>query len=66
MVAHEPTQQALIPALSDEHLELQRMVRNFAQKEILPIAAEHDESGEFPLETIKKMGAMGLMGIEVP
>ncbi|MCL4251908.1 MAG: acyl-CoA dehydrogenase family protein [Anaerolineae bacterium] len=56
----------MIPALSDEHLELQRMVRNFAQKEIAPIATEHDESGEFPLETIKKMGAMGLMGIEVP
>jgi len=66
MVAHELSQQALIPALSDEHLELQRMVRNFAQKEIAPIAAEFDESGEFPLETIKKMGAMGLMGIEVP
>ncbi|MCL4880200.1 MAG: acyl-CoA dehydrogenase family protein [Anaerolineae bacterium] len=40
--------------------------RNFAQKEIVPIAAEYDESGEFPLDTIKKMGAMGFMGIEVP
>src|SRR6185295_3972876 len=49
-----------------EHLALQQIVRNFAQKEIIPIAAEFDESGEFPLDTIKKMGAMGLMGIEVP
>jgi len=52
--------------LTDEHLALQDTVRKFAQKEIVPIAAEFDESGEFPLDTIKKMGAMGLMGIEVP
>ncbi|MEZ4670568.1 MAG: acyl-CoA dehydrogenase [Anaerolineae bacterium] len=52
--------------VTDEHLALQDTVRKFAQKEIIPIAAEHDESGEFPLDTIKKMGKMGLMGIEVP
>ncbi len=52
--------------LTDEHLALQDTVRKFAQKEIVPIAAEFDESGEFPLDTIRKMGAMGLMGIEVP
>src|SRR5512141_2562624 len=40
--------------------------RDFAQKEIVPIAAEFDESGEFPHATIKKMGGMGFMGIEVP
>jgi alkylation response protein AidB-like acyl-CoA dehydrogenase len=40
--------------------------RDFAKNEIAPIAAEHDESGEFPHATIKKMGAMGFMGIEVP
>lgn len=52
--------------LTDEHLALQDAVRKFAQKEIVPIASEFDESGEFPLDTIKKMGGMGLMGIEVP
>jgi alkylation response protein AidB-like acyl-CoA dehydrogenase len=52
--------------LTEEHLALQDAVRKFAQKEIVPIAAEYDESGEFPLDTIKKMGSMGLMGIEVP
>jgi alkylation response protein AidB-like acyl-CoA dehydrogenase len=52
--------------MTDEHKQLQRMVRDFAQNEIVPIAAEYDESGEFPMDTIKKMGAMGLMGIEVP
>ena len=58
--------QTLIPQLTEEHEALRRMVRDFAQNEIAPIAAEFDESGEFPLETIKKMGQLGLMGIEVP
>ncbi|MDZ4769473.1 MAG: acyl-CoA dehydrogenase family protein [Chloroflexota bacterium] len=58
--------QSLIPILTDEHEALRRAVREFCAKEVAPIAAEYDESGEFPLETIKKMGAMGLMGIEVP
>jgi alkylation response protein AidB-like acyl-CoA dehydrogenase len=52
--------------LSDEHRMIRDMARDFAQKEIAPIAAHHDETGEFPHETINKMGAMGFMGIEVP
>jgi len=47
-------------------LSIQSVARDFAQKRIAPIAAEFDKSGEFPLETIKEMGALGLMGIEVP
>ena len=56
---------ALFP-LSDEHKMIRDTARDFAKNEIAPIAAEHDESGEFPHATIKKMGAMGFMGIEVP
>jgi alkylation response protein AidB-like acyl-CoA dehydrogenase len=52
--------------LSDEHQMIRQAARNFAQNEIAPIAAEYDESGEFPLQTIQKMGQMGFMGIEVP
>ncbi|MFV1950226.1 MAG: acyl-CoA dehydrogenase [Anaerolineales bacterium] len=52
--------------LSDEHKMIQKAARDFAEKEIKPIAAEFDESGDFPSETIKKMGEMGFMGIEVP
>ena len=52
--------------LSDEHRMIQDMARDFAQKEIAPIAAEHDETGEFPYETVAKMGAQGFMGIAVP
>ena len=52
--------------LTAEHLQLQRTVRDFANREIVPIAGSFDETGDFPLETIKKAGALGLMGIEVP
>ncbi len=52
--------------LSEEHKMIRDAAREFAQKEIVPIAAEFDESGEFPYKTIMKMGEMGFMGIEVP
>lgn len=51
---------------TDEHEALQTMVRRFAQDKIKPIAEHFDESGEFPMATIKEMGRLGLMGIEVP
>ena len=56
---------ALYP-LSDEHKMIRDAARDFAQKEIVAVAAEFDESGEFPRETIKKMGEMGFMGVEIP
>jgi alkylation response protein AidB-like acyl-CoA dehydrogenase len=52
--------------LNTEHKMLRDAARDFAQREIAPIAAEFDENGEFPYKTIKKMGSMGFMGIEVP
>jgi alkylation response protein AidB-like acyl-CoA dehydrogenase len=52
--------------LTEEHKMLRDAARDFAQKEIAPIAAEFDESGEFPHATIKKMGELGFMGIEIP
>lgn len=58
--------QGLSLTLTPEHEMIRQTAREFAQREIAPIAAEYDESGEFPYETIKKMGALGLMGIEVP
>jgi len=52
--------------LSDEQRMIRDMARDFAQNEISPIAAHHDETGEFPHETIMRMGEQGFMGIEVP
>jgi alkylation response protein AidB-like acyl-CoA dehydrogenase len=52
--------------LTEDQQMIQAAAREFAQKEIAPIAAELDESGEFPLETIRQAGQLGFMGIEVP
>jgi len=51
---------------TEEHEMIRQAARDFAQNEIVPVASEFDESGEFPYKTIKKMGEMGFMGIEVP
>jgi butyryl-CoA dehydrogenase len=45
---------------------LQKMVREFAEKEVKPIAARIDDTCEFPLENIKKMAELGLLGIPFP
>jgi alkylation response protein AidB-like acyl-CoA dehydrogenase len=52
--------------LSEEHRMIRDAARDFAQNEIAKVAAHFDETGEFPYETIKKMGELGFMGIEVP
>jgi alkylation response protein AidB-like acyl-CoA dehydrogenase len=52
--------------LTEEHEMIRQTARDFAQNEIARVAAHFDETGEFPLETIKKMGQIGFMGIEVP
>jgi len=51
---------------TDDQLSIQSIARDFAQKRIVPVAAELDAKGEFPLENIQEMGQLGLMGIEVP
>jgi alkylation response protein AidB-like acyl-CoA dehydrogenase len=53
-------------ALSSEHEMIRQAARDFAQNELVPIAAEFDERGDFPIESIRKMGEMGFMGIEIP
>ena len=48
---------------TEEHLMLQKMVREFAINEIKPLAQKIDNEGLFPSESIKKMADLGLMGI---
>ena len=48
-----------------EQLFLQ-MVREFAETEVKPLAAEVDEQERFPMETVEKMSKIGLMGIPIP
>ena len=52
--------------LYDEQLHLKKMVRDFAQREIAPNVMKWDEPGTFPLETVKELGKLGLMGIIFP
>jgi len=52
--------------LNEEHVMIQDAARDFARSEIAPVAAHYDETGEFPLPIIRKMGEMGFMGIEMP
>lgn len=43
-----------------------QMIREFAEKEVKPLAAEIDDTERFPEETVRKMARLGLMGIPVP
>lgn len=43
-----------------------QMIREFAEKEVKPLAAEVDEQECFPIETVQKMAKIGLMGIPIP
>jgi butyryl-CoA dehydrogenase len=52
--------------LSEDQLAVREMVRDFAESEIQPIAAQIDETHDFPFATTKKMGELGLMGMFVP
>jgi len=52
--------------LNDQQKMIKKMVREFAEKEIAPVAAELDEKGEFPHKILKKMAKLGLLGIFIP
>ena len=52
--------------LSEEHKLLQRTVREFADSEVKPFAREHDETGRFPREILRKAAALGLTGVTLP
>ena len=43
-----------------------QMIREFAEKEVKPLAAEIDEQERFPIETVQKMAPLGLFGIPLP
>ncbi len=51
---------------TEEQEMTRKTVRDFAEKEIRPVAAYHDQTGEFPTKTIAQMGSLGLMGMLIP
>lgn len=53
-------------SLTKQQLLFQQMIREFAEKEVKPLAAEVDEEERFPMETVEKMAKIGIMGIPIP
>lgn len=52
--------------LNEEHKMIEKMVYDFARKEILPIIKEHDRTHTFPHELLPKMAAQGFLGVCLP
>ena len=52
--------------ITSEHKSIQQAARGFCAQGDCAIAEHHDATGEFPLATVRKMGGLGFMGIEVP
>jgi butyryl-CoA dehydrogenase len=52
--------------LSREHEEFRRVVRDFAEGEIAPHAAQWDRDHHFPTDVVQQMGKLGLMGLTAP
>ncbi|MEL6304785.1 MAG: acyl-CoA dehydrogenase [Bacteroidota bacterium] len=52
-------------SLSEEHLMIQQAAKDFAETELLPEVIERDDAQRFPAEEVKKMGALGFMGMMV-
>ena len=67
MSAELETTESLYPfILTEEQEQLRREIREFAAREIAPNVMKWDEASEFPLEVVKKLGQMGLLGVIFP
>jgi len=53
-------------SLTNEQELFQQMIRDFAENEVKPLAAEVDDRERFPIETVEKMAKIGIMGIPIP
>jgi alkylation response protein AidB-like acyl-CoA dehydrogenase len=52
--------------LSEHQKEIQKLTRDFAQKEIAPVVMKYDETQEFPHDIVQKLAEMGFLGIIFP
>ena len=52
--------------LTEEQEGVRRLVRDVVEKEVKPIAAHTDETGDFPWGPLRKMGGLGLLGLNIP
>jgi alkylation response protein AidB-like acyl-CoA dehydrogenase len=65
-IALEPAETLYPFVLTEEQEQLRREIRAFAAREVAPNVRRWDESSEFPLEVVKKLGGMGLLGVIFP
>lgn len=54
------------PLLKEEHVMIGQTCRSFAETELMPIASKIDKEHFFPAEQVRKLGELGMMGIQVP
>ena len=52
--------------LNEHEQEIIDLAERFTREEIIPRAAHHDRTGEFPWEIVKKAHSLGLMNLHVP
>ena len=52
--------------LNDEQQAFRETLREFVDKEIMPVATEWEQSGRYPTEIVEKMKEMGLFGLTIP
>src|SRR5256714_2343052 len=57
---------AVVFDLTDEQREIQQLARDFANREVKPVAEDLDREHRFPYEIVKQLGELGLMGIPYP
>ncbi len=53
-------------ALSDEHKEIQQLARDFARKEIAPVAEHYDKTHDYPWPVVKKAQDLGFTVMNIP
>ncbi|HUN10389.1 MAG TPA: acyl-CoA dehydrogenase family protein, partial [Aggregatilineales bacterium] len=53
-------------ALNEEHLQARKMVRDFAQKEVMPVIGEWDRKQEMNPAFLPRMAELGILGISIP
>uniref|UniRef100_A0AC11DPA4 Acyl-CoA dehydrogenase medium chain n=1 Tax=Ovis aries TaxID=9940 RepID=A0AC11DPA4_SHEEP len=51
---------------TEQQKEFQATARKFAREEIIPVAAEYDKTGEYPVPLIKRAWELGLMNTHIP
>ena len=55
-----------VQELNDSQREIKELAEKFAREEIIPVAAEHDRTGKYPWDLVKKAWSLGLLNHSIP